>query len=237
MVCEFEGFAGKGINMANFAEKKNKILSMWAKICDYCLLGFVFVLTSLPLVTVFTSLSAAYYVTVQCFKGSKAYPVRSYFKFFKENVLQGIALELIFLAYAALGAFEVMAFDRLLVAGSVPVFFAYVRWLYFLPGVLVFPWLFTYMARFKDNIGKTLKNAFLLGIAGTGRSVITMLAFFLAAMLCYFFIAALPFVIIPLMFITSSQTEPVYETVIAGRDTGENVPESTKAGSVSEYDT
>ena len=57
-----------------------------------------------------------------------------------------------------LGFVEVLAADSLLEAGRINTAFAVIRWLWFIPGLLVLPWVITYEARFNDSIAPCTVN-------------------------------------------------------------------------------
>lgn len=69
-----------------------------SKIFDVLLLGLLWLLCCLPVVTVGASSTAAYYAMVKCVKKSEGYPVREFFKSFRLNFKPATVLWVIFAA-------------------------------------------------------------------------------------------------------------------------------------------
>ena len=62
------------------------------------LLGILFLLCSIPVVTFGTSLSAFYYAMIKSVRKERGYPVREFFSAFKRNALKGIVYTVILAA-------------------------------------------------------------------------------------------------------------------------------------------
>lgn len=79
-------------------ETKPGILTVFSKISDFLLLNFLFLITSIPIVTLGASLTALYAVNLKMVKGEESYIYRDYFRAFKRNFKQGIPAFLLFAA-------------------------------------------------------------------------------------------------------------------------------------------
>lgn len=83
-------------------ESEFKIMTIFSKISDFLLLNFLFVITSIPLVTLGASLTALYAVNLKMVKGEESYVYRDYFRAFKRNFKQAVPAFLLFAAVFAL---------------------------------------------------------------------------------------------------------------------------------------
>lgn len=62
-----------------------EIISVLSKIIDFLVLNFLFVITSLPVITIGASVTALYSVTLKMARNEESYIARSYFRAFKRN--------------------------------------------------------------------------------------------------------------------------------------------------------
>lgn len=193
---------------------KNRILNMLANLCDYIELSILTAVCCIPVLTFFISFSAGYYTYIKCFREGRASVAKTFFTYIKENFLQGFLSELGFLLYLALGFAEVFLADGLLAAGRIPNAFGVIRWLWFLPAVLVFPWMIAYEARFNDRIGTVYKNSLLLAVSGLGPTVLMGLSMVLGAVILYYFAALFIFIPMPLILVFAYFIEPVFAVII-----------------------
>lgn len=83
-------------------ESEFKIMTIFSKISDFLLLNFLFVITSIPLVTLGASLTALYAVNLKMVKGEESYVYRDYFRAFKRNFKQAVPAFLLFAAVFSL---------------------------------------------------------------------------------------------------------------------------------------
>ena len=69
-----------------------------SRIFDLMILGFLWILCSLPIITIGASSAALYYATVKSVKNRNGYAVQEFFRSFRQNLVPGIVLWLIILA-------------------------------------------------------------------------------------------------------------------------------------------
>lgn len=193
---------------------KNRILGILENLCDYVELGVLCALCALPVVTAFTSFSAACYTKQKYFEEGRSGLAGIFFRYLKENAGKEILTELFFLLYLALGFVEVLAADTLLEAGRIDPAFAVIRWLWFVPGLLVLPWIVTYEARFRDEIGAVYKKSVLLSVSHLGASVCMAAGLLALAVIGRFFFALIIFLPLPALFLVTRFTENVYREMI-----------------------
>ena len=151
--------------MPEIFNSENKVWRFLGKLIDVFVVNVLFILCSLPVVTIVPSCSAMYYVTLKQVRDTEYYPARSFFSFFKKNWKQGIVLSLIMIVTGVLFAGDIILYQEYadLIPGS--------RALTILLSALFVVWLFVALylpavfARFDNSIKNTLKNSLLMAIA------------------------------------------------------------------------
>lgn len=190
-------------------DKKNKFMEKYAVFCDMVLLACLFIVTCLPILTIGSSVAAYYHSVNKVLRKGEGYLFQTYMAVWKENMKQGIVLTLFTLIIGGLGAGSVWLVGVLCRNGQMDASFLYLRWLVFLPLVLVLPWEFIYLSRFSDSTGTIIKNSFTLGFARVGVTFLADLIIALTIVIILFMIPALPFILTPLVRLVSRKTEPV----------------------------
>ena len=77
------------------------------QVADVLLAGILWLVCSIPVVTIGPSIAAMFYVTLKMVRNEESYIVRGFFKSFKQNLKQGIVINLIMLAAALLLYFDI----------------------------------------------------------------------------------------------------------------------------------
>ena len=68
------------------------IMRILTRIFDLIILNLLFIICSLPVITIGTSLSALYSVTLKMVRNEEGYIVRGFFKAYKENLKQSMII-------------------------------------------------------------------------------------------------------------------------------------------------
>jgi len=96
--------------MAKLFDYNNPIWRFMGKIADFFMLTIVWVVCSIPIVTIGASTSALYYVVLKMVKNHEQYIIRSFFRYMKENFVSSTVVWIIVLA---LGFIPVVGFFML----------------------------------------------------------------------------------------------------------------------------
>ena len=116
----------------------------------------------IPVVTIGPSIAAMFYVTLKMVRNEESYIVRGFFKSFKQNLKQGIVINLIMLAAALLLYFDIS------ICRSTPGTIGKVLMVLFMMILVVYLMIFLYiypvLAKFYNTIKNTFTNAFLMSI-------------------------------------------------------------------------
>lgn len=143
----------------------NPVWRFMGKIADLMILNFLWIICSIPIVTMGASTTAVYYVTLKLVRDEEGYIAKSFFKSFKENFKQSTIIWLIILAFLIILGFDMRLYVNAMSVGSTALkvmailFFALIV-LFCLMVLYVFP----LQARFYNPIKKTFINALFMSI-------------------------------------------------------------------------
>lgn len=167
----------------------SRFMQAMTRACDLLILNFLFLLCSVPIITLGASVAAMYTVCFRFDTEREHGVIRDFFRAFRENFKQATALWLILLLCGGSALVNIFLFQAL--AGPL-------RYFYILFSILLVIALFTgsyafpLLCRFNNNVPSTIKNAFFLSIGFFPRSillaVINAFPFFLLATDMYLFL-------------------------------------------------
>ena len=176
----------------------NVITRALSKICDMICLNVLWVICSIPIVTIGASTTALYTVMLKMVRNEEGYIFRGFFKAFKENFKQST---IIWLIVAALGVVWWIDYrvSGLMGQGISDVF----RIIFLLLGFLllsVIIYVFPLTARYENSISATFKNAIILTVAKLPYTFI-MVAVLVIAVLASLWNTMMLMMALPLWFI------------------------------------
>lgn len=160
------------------------LMRFLGKMADLMLLNLLFLITSVPLVTVGASLTALHYACMKMAAGEESSVTRDYFRSFRQNLLQATAIWLLLAAFALLIWYDLASVWD----GAGPVDTA-VRALGIVACVVLAILLlhvFAVLSKFSNTVRGTLKNSVALALRHPGRTVsLFMLPFACTALTFY----------------------------------------------------
>ncbi len=136
---------------------------------DLFILNLIYILFSLPVVTIGASTTALYSVTLRIVRNEDTAVWSGFVRAFKANFKKATALWGLVFLYAAILVSQyllIINFKGVLVTVYTVIFFLTVAL-----GFLVIPYLFPLVTRYENTTGKTIKNAFLIGVSHLGTSI------------------------------------------------------------------
>lgn len=140
----------------------NKFFTFMGKVADLLILNLLFILCSLPIVTIGASCTAMYYVTMKMVRNEESYIVKGFFKSFKENFKQSTIINLIMLLAGGL-LYVDLRLVKNMSGRTYQVLFCV-----FMAFALIFAMIFLYvypvLAKFYNTIRRTFVNAVLMSI-------------------------------------------------------------------------
>lgn len=140
-----------------------------SRLWDVIKLNFLWLLFSLPVITIGASTVAAYSVTLKMVDDTEGYVARQFIKAFKENWKQGIPMGLmaLFAAYVVYLDFEL--FNK--VEGN-PMIFLIFGMLAIIVFTVAFIYAFPLSARYENTLFATLKNSAEISFRYFGRTLL-----------------------------------------------------------------
>lgn len=132
-------------------------------VADLLLVNVLFIVCSLPIITIGASATALYTVTLKQVKRQEGYITTTFFKAFKENFKQSTVIWLIMLVGGALLGLDIYLFKTTEMPGEKIIHYlvAFVCLTYVITLCYVFP----LQSKFVNSVKQTMKNALLLSIA------------------------------------------------------------------------
>ena len=198
--------------------KESKLHAGLTAVIDIIWLGILWLLCSLPIVTLGAASTALYYSMVKCVRHERGHATREFFRAFRLNFRQATLLWLLCLGVLALGLADIYAFSRMGVEqGSM---LHVLSRLLLLPVPTLFPWIFAFLSRFENTMGGTLRFAFYL--AGRHlRATLLLLAELAAALLIAWLMPGiLPLLPGVLCLLMSLSIEPALRPLSDGQGSG-----------------
>ena len=190
---------------------KNRLVSSLGAflrvLCDLMILNILWLICTLPVITVGPATSALCSVSLKLARGEPVATVRTFFEAFKQNIGHAIVLGLIGLSGLAVAAAD--WFFAVAQEGSI-------RTLYFIVGVIVsavvlayWAWVFALNAGFENSLKGTIKNALSLAFVEPKRTLLIWIAF-AVPVLCFLFLPEAAVIYIGWAYILFAVSAPAY---------------------------
>lgn len=143
------------------------------RVADIVILSLLWLVCSIPIITIGPATSALYYVTLKMVRDEDGSIVKSFFHGLKDNLGQGIILTVIFLAC---GFFLYYHFVLIFaVEGTLQTVMKIVALLLLACFASIVIYTFPLQARFRNTIFGTLKNAYILSVTKLPSTIMLLL--------------------------------------------------------------
>ena len=177
--------------MGKFLNADNKVMVFLSQLIDAVILGVLFLVCSIPIVTMGASYTAFYYAYTKSVRQRRSYATREFFESFKSNFKQSTIMWLI-----SMGAMILFAIDlKLLSALGETMGYAHIfTGIIFMIMVFFVIWmlyLFPYMARFENTKKVCARNCLMILIANLPWSIALLIIFLVAAYSIFLFPVAI----------------------------------------------
>ncbi len=155
--------------MSRIYNYEGPVFTFLSKLADLFWLNLLFIICCIPVITIGASTTALYYVTLKMAKDEEGYITRSYFKSFKENIVQATAIWLGILVAAVILLMDL----RVVNSGNITEAFNssmpgnIITVAVFVMGIvllMICTYVFPILAQFDNSIKNTVKNSFLISI-------------------------------------------------------------------------
>ncbi len=199
---------------------ESRLHAVLTAVIDVVWLGLLWLLCSLPLLTLGAASTALYYSMVKCVRHERGHATSAFFRAFRQNFRQATLLWLGCLAALALGLGDVYAFSRMGVGPGD--FLYYFSRLLLLPVPLLFPWLFAFLSRFENTLGATLRFALVLALRHAGKSLLLLLELAAGLAIAWLLPQIVPLLPGLLCLLMSFSLEPALRPLAEGQGTAED---------------
>lgn len=153
----------------NFLHVESPLMKKLGIMADLLILNLVTLVCCLPIVTAGAAFTAMHYVLLKIVRGEEGYVVKTFFRAFRENLLQGTILWIIMVVvYAALfvdwrilrmQGNEFPVFMNILLLAAVIIIY------------LISLYIFPILSRYQNTVPGTIKAALTMSVVGTIRTI------------------------------------------------------------------
>jgi len=165
----------------NFFSVDSPIYRFLTRFWDMVKLNFLWLICSLPIVTMGAATVAAYSVTLKMVDENEGYIAKAFFKAFKENLKQGSILGII----SIIAVYAVwLDFQLFNVLDNNPVIFLILGILAIFVFTLSLIYAFPLMARYHNSIPKTMKNSYDISVRYFLRTIFLALLIVFELAIC-----------------------------------------------------
>lgn len=182
--------------MSNIFSCDNPLYQILLKFSEMLYLGFLWLLFSIPIVTIGASTTALYYTTNKVLLKRRGNIWQNFWHSFKSNLKQStIAWLLVLLLY-------ILTFINfyILRAFGTNTENSYIDFVFLIIMLIVLTawagYIFPYIARFENSIRTILKNAFLMAFSNLAWSILLVLLMIIAFIICLLYLPLL-FIVVP----------------------------------------
>lgn len=170
--------------MGGIFNTESRFMCILGRVTDIVILNLCFIISCLPVITAGAGLTALYTVNLKLVRNEDGYIFRGFWKAFKENFKQSTFCWLIFLAAGGIFIADYRMADNL--PGQYAGIFRIVITVFLFVYLFMMLYVFPYIARFEDKLGICLKNAFLIGAAHIGYTIIMVAATAVSAVITFY---------------------------------------------------
>ena len=112
--------------MNNIFNPDNKFFSFMGRVADLMILNLLCIVCCIPVVTAGPAIAAMYYITLKMARNEESYVVKGFFHSFKQNLKQGIVIQIIMLLLGIVLAFDLYFCRMMSGQGAVYRIFSYI---------------------------------------------------------------------------------------------------------------
>lgn len=186
---------GYGMN-SGFFNYDGPFFTVLNRISDLIILNLLWIVCSIPIVTIGASTTALLYVTMKILRGEDAYIAKNFFKSFKENFLQSTIIWLIMLAVGAILLGNYLFLPNMNLPNFLYTMFFSASCFTALLYSMLLMYLFPLQARLENKIKHTFKNALLLSFRHLPTTIVLILLVYVTIYLSWWHFAKLFYIVI-----------------------------------------
>ena len=193
--------------------KEAKWKTILSAVYEIIAAGLLWLLFSLPIVTMGPASTALYYAVVKCIRHERGRLWGVFWAGFRNNFRQSMRAWLLYLAALLLAAVDLYAYTHMGLRQGSPL--AAFSGVLLIPALLTFPWMFAYISRFDNSLAGSLKFVSFLAVKNLGRSLLLAGEVLLFALIAWLLPQILPLIPGAFALLMSLTIEPVFRLYTA----------------------
>ena len=150
--------------MNNIFNPDNKFFSFMGRVADLMILNLLCIVCCIPVVTAGPAIAAMYYITLKMARNEESYVVKGFFHSFKQNLKQGIVIQIIMLLLGIVLAFDLYFCRVMSGQGAVYRIFSYIFVAALFVYAMLFLWIYPVLAKFFNTTKNLFRNSILMSI-------------------------------------------------------------------------
>ena len=165
--------------MDRFFNMDNKFFQFMSRIADLIILNFLFLICCIPVITIGPAVTAMFYLTLKMIRNEESYIVKGFFHSFRQNLRQGIIVNLFMLAALLLLLLDFRIVNTMMnssVSGKIIYVILMVIALIY---IMIYLYVYPILAKFFNTIRNTFTNALLMSVRHlpyTGLMIVIVIA-------------------------------------------------------------
>lgn len=180
--------------MGRLFDLDNPFFRFMGKLFDMVVLNIIALIACIPIITIGPSLTAVYYVALKTVRDEEGYVIQSFVKSFKQNFKQGVVLELIIAAAAAILTLDLTVTYQWMQQADAGV---WVRLLFYalvgftMLAIVSLVYIFPILAKFDNPIKRVLSLSVMMSMKHLPLSILMVVITGAAGLMVYLFLPAI----------------------------------------------
>ena len=159
--------------MGRFFNLESPVMVALTKMADLIIVNLLAFFCCLPIITVGASMTALHYVALKIVRDEECYIVKGFFKSFKENFKQGIAIWMMALVLILLEFMDFFIMKQL--SGGIYTVVKYGLLVIALLMAMILQYVFPLLAKFYNTVKNTIRNALLMSLRHLPYTILMLL--------------------------------------------------------------
>lgn len=206
----------------------NKIYDWIYKIVNMMYVSLLWLIFSLPVVTLGASTTALYYVVNKTIRHERGKIFHGFWHSFKTNFKQSTIIWLCLVIICGIGGIDYLVLRGLNLNGKINSLFLWILVIFLVIIGMIANYFFPYIARFKNTTSQIIKNSILIAMMNFGKSFVNIVLFLIAIVISVF--VPYSIVICPALYmlILSYSLEKIFEKYMSPEDLEEEEKRNMK---------
>lgn len=180
--------------MDNIFSYDSKFIEALDNIADIIILNLLFIISCIPIITIGTSITSMYYVTLKMVRDENSSVIKLFIKSFKENfkistivwTLMIVVFSVLFIDFKIIGLISSKGLSLILRVSSIMISIMF---------IFLFTYVFPIIAKFENSIKNTIINSILISVQNLPFTIIMVILNFLPIIAVNLFTNLWPYIL------------------------------------------